>query len=391
MSMSPFKRKGSPVWYIRHEVVGVGNITRSTKTKNKAVAQQYDRLVRDLRAQNRLDVLRLLKEGQLTLADLHQNQLPAQLATLIGQLTSPEVHPLIDEFLKMAGRDTGLRDRSVQRYATSWKRIRALLPAGARLSHLSIGFVAEFKRRRYADAATAGKELSPATLNRDLAAIGAFLRWCVEGKGIAVDRPALKYQRESKGRMRWLSAEELAAFRGHCPTKWRPLFELLFATGMTVSEALGLRRTDIDTRHRRVSIHEESGRKLKRESRVRDLSFPSGLVPVLEQHLRTVEPGPNALVFPITYSPVRKAWIHICAAAGIHGATIHDARHTYAVHAVQSGIPEARLQKLLGHAHSGTTRRYAAHSPEQFLDNDADRVAEHMAHVAPAPRLELLA
>lgn len=60
---------------------------------------------------------------------------------------------------------------------------------------------------------------------------------------------------------------------------------------------------------------------------------------------------------------------------GIHGATIHDARHTFAVHCVQDGIPEARLQKLLGHVHPGTTRRYAMHAPEQFLEDDAERRA----------------
>jgi integrase len=68
----------------------------------------------------------------------------------------------------------------------------------------------------------------------------------------------------------------------------------------------------------------------------------------------------------------------VCTAAEIFGATIHDARHTYAVHAVQDGIPEARLQKLLGHAHPGTTRRYAMHALEQFLEGDAERVARHM-------------
>jgi integrase len=389
--MSPFRRSGSPSWYVRHDVPGVGNITLSTKTKSKALAQQYDKLVRDLRALNRIDVLHALKLGEVTLSELHQNRLPDQLDALMGRLISPELHPLVDEFLKLGGQDTGLRDRSMRRYATSWKRVRALLPPRARLGDVNTGFVAEFKRRRHADADAAGKPLSAATLNRDLAAIGAFLRWCVQEKGIKVDRPALKYQRESKGRLVWLSSGQLAAFHENCPAEWQPLFELLFSTGMTISEALGLCHADIDLKKRRVSIHEESGRKLKRESRARELSFPERLVPLLERQFRTADDAPDARVFAFTYWTARKAWIRVCEAAKIHGATIHDARHTYAVHAVQSGIPEARLQKLLGHAHPGTTRRYAMHAPEQFLDDDADRIAKHMEHVAPAPKLELLA
>lgn len=389
--MSPFRRSGSPFYYVRHDVPGVGNITLSTKTKHAGLARQYDQLVRNLRDLNRRDVLLALKDGEVTLVELLEHRLPHQLDALAARISSPPLGPLVDEWLKMGARDTGLRDRSMQRYATSWTRILAPLPAAARIGDVNSAFVAEYRRRRQADAEAAGKALSPATLNRDLAAIGAFLRWCAQNKGLKVERPTLKYQRESKGRLVWLSSEQLAAFRAKCPAEWQPLFELLFSTGMTVSEATGLRRTDVDLKKRRVSIHEEFGRKLKRESRARELSFPDRLVSLLEQQLRTAAPEPSARIFPFTYWTARKAWIRVCAAAEIHGATIHDARHTYAVHAVQSGIPEARLQKLLGHAHPGTTRRYAMHAPEQFLDDDADRIAKHMAHVVPTPKLELLA
>jgi integrase len=94
-------------------------------------------------------------------------------------------------------------------------------------------------------------------------------------------------------------------------------------------------------------------------------------------------------VFPVNYSTARKAWRRVCKAAGIAGATIHDARHTFAVHYVQSGKPEARLQGILGHSHSGTTRRYAMHAPEQFRDADAAAVVASMGMVeAPMLRLE---
>ena len=93
-------------------------------------------------------------------------------------------------------------------------------------------------------------------------------------------------------------------------------------------------------------------------------------------------------MFPVNYSTARKYWVATCRRAGIAGATIHDARHTYAVHYVASGLPEARLQGILGHSHAGTTRRYARHSPEQFLDADAERVAIAMGLTTPTPRLE---
>jgi len=276
----------------------------------------------------------------------------------------------------------------MQRYASSWRRFFEILPGETRLGDLTQGFVSEFKRNRQVQAKALGKPLSPATLNRDLAALGAFLTWCKEEKAIDTERPALRYQRESKGRLRWLSQDELAAFRHQCPVEWWPLFGLLFGTGITISEALGLRNTDIDLKIRRLSVHEEYGRKLKRESRARELSIPEAIVPSLSRWLEQCLATPDAPVFPYTYWTARKAWMRVCRAASIHGATIHDARHTFAVHAVQDGIPEARLQKLLGHAHPGTTRRYAMHAPEQFLDADADRVVRHMGFGDVSPRLE---
>jgi len=57
------------------------------------------------------------------------------------------------------------------------------------------------------------------------------------------------------------------------------LFTLFFGSGMTISEALGRRRSDIDLRTRRVSIDEEYRRTLKRESRsVRSLNSDAVLL-----------------------------------------------------------------------------------------------------------------
>lgn len=385
---SPFRRPGRRYWYIQHVVRSVGRLQLSTGTKSEALARQYDRLVLDLKELGRLDALHALKARRITLAELYANRLPAQLDALLRRGTSPALKALVDDFLDTGAADTGLRDRSMKRYASSWRRFWEVLPAEARVGDLTQGFVSAFKRYRQAQAAALGKTLAPATLNRDLAALGAFLTWCAEEKGLVVERPKLRYQRESRGRIRWLTADELAAFREHCPSTWWPLFGLLFSTGMTISEALGLRRTDLDLRSRRVSVHEEYGRKLKRESRSRELSIPEPLIAALDAHLKTQPRQPETAVFPFTYWPARKAWSAVCAVAKIYGATIHDARHTYAVHAVQDGIPEARLQKLLGHAHPGTTRRYAMHAPEQFLEGDAERVARHMGLGEIAPRLE---
>ena len=126
----------------------------------------------------------------------------------------------------------------------------------------------------------------------------------------------------------------------------------------------------------------EADRRVKSREAVRDVPIPEALETVLVQHLARVGTGPADLVFPgdyQNYGKVRRVWDRTCKAAGITGATPHDARHTFAVHAAQAGVPIVRLQKLLGHATPIMTMRYMQHAPEAYLAEDGAVIAAHMA------------
>src|SRR5688572_4349037 len=68
-SVSPFRRKESPYWYVRRDFRGVGNVTLSTHTTSIARARRYDDLLLELRDDGRLDVIRALKSRRITFAD----------------------------------------------------------------------------------------------------------------------------------------------------------------------------------------------------------------------------------------------------------------------------------------------------------------------------------
>ena len=119
----------------------------------------------------------------------------------------------------------------------------------------------------------------------------------------------------------------------------------------------------------------------KREA-VRDLPIAGSLERVLARHLARLRPAPHDLVFAggfQRYGVIRQVWDATCATANISGARPHDARHTFAVHAAQAGVPIIRMQKFLGHATATMTLRYMKHAPEAFLDEDAASVAAHSA------------
>jgi integrase len=58
---------------------------------------------------------------------------------------------------------------------------------------------------------------------------------------MTVERPQIPRERESRGRERWLSGEELARFHEACLTNWWPFFATLFYTGARLGEAQDLR------------------------------------------------------------------------------------------------------------------------------------------------------
>ena len=187
----------------------------------------------------------------------------------------------------------------------------------------------------------------------------------------------LETRSKPAGRERWLSADEIKAVERACPVEWWPLVAMLIYTGLRVGEAQGLVGEDVRLAERRVSIH-EGNRHVKTPSSVRDVPIPEPLAEILGNHFVRFPAGPADPVFPPPlgdYRALRRAWGRICEAAGVHGATLHDCRHTFGVHCAQAGVPIARLQKLLGHATPAMALRYMKHAPEAYFAEDAAKVA----------------
>lgn len=397
--MRPMRRKDGRTYELDVRWRGYPRLRLACGTTNKARAGAMARTLTALRDAGRRDLLGLLAEHRLTLAEVHDayTRDPATLEHLKAKAESPQLGALVDEWLAWCRSPAGLSPRTqrpytpktVQRYAVSWEGFYSALPKGrnARLSDITRGFLLDYRRIRVR--ATGGKErkdvperpVSAATFNRDMAALGAFFTWLEEVKGRRLQRPRLPREREPRGRERWLSAKELGGFKRECPAEWWPFFGILFYTGARLGEVQGLRGADVLLSARRIAIH-EGERRVKSSAAVRDLPIPQSLEDALAPHLARVGPGPADLVFSgefARYKAVRRAWDATCKCAGIAGATPHDARHTFAVHAMMAGVPLPRLQKLLGHSTPIMSLRYMGHAPEAFLDEDAAAVASHLS------------
>ena len=67
-------------------------------------------------------------------------------------------------------------------------------------------------------------------------------------------------------------------------------------------------------------------------------------------------------------------WRVLRRLAGLNDVRLHDCRHTYASHAVMSGLDLYTVGRLLGHADTASTERYA-HLADEHVRKAAGRIS----------------
>jgi integrase/recombinase XerD len=162
-------------------------------------------------------------------------------------------------------------------------------------------------------------------------------------------------------------------------TRCRVVAMTLYATGLRLSEALGLRATDIDSDRMLIRVREGKG------GRDRNVPLSPKLLHVLRAYWVVMRP--TTVLFParsdrskpLSAETVRHALRRAGVAAGLSKPVgPHILRHTYATHMLELGADIREVQVLLGHRSIQTTARYVhvstAHIAQMKspLDVDAD-------------------
>jgi integrase len=168
---------------------------------------------------------------------------------------------------------------------------------------------------------------------------------------------------------RYLTRAELVSLLDEVPQKWRPLFELLAATGLRISEAVGLRWSDLalagEQPHPWVRRAIVKGTEVAPKSRhgARLIPLTPDLAAMLKGH-RPSGVADDAFVFPGRHGGAsdqgslrRRVLLPAAERAGITGVGFHTLRHTCASMLIESGLSPLRLQRWMGH-----------HSPAFTLD-----------------------
>ena len=309
--MSLYKRGDSRYWWINVQWRGCPRVHLSTLTHRRAEAKRLLATLHTLRAAGRTDLLGLIAAHRITLQDVHAaiHRDPRSVAYLRWEEPSPILGALVSEWIEWMKSPAGISSRTkrrfapqtIRRYASSWEQVFAWLPEGreAKLTALTSGAIAAYRKARV-EAGCDGP-----TVNRDLCAIQALLRYAEIEREISLTRPRLPKERESPGRERWLSAAEIARVARAAPTEWWPLFATLIYTGVRIGEAQALRWGDVLLTDRRIAIHGRYHR-LKTVSSDRNVPIPDELAKLLAEHAFRVPSEPGDPLFPGRWAATRR-------------------------------------------------------------------------------------
>jgi integrase len=251
----------------------------------------------------------------------------------------------------------------------------------------------------HVDAYLAAKRLDPQTLRHHRSTLRRALADAVRDGLVTRNAAALsRPPRMHKAERRYLTAPEVRRVIDETQDErlW-PLWTLIVTTGLRVSEALGLRWSDVDWQAQTVTVartlqyvgewrfEEPKSRKSRRTIPL----IPDALAALREQQARQEgEAGVRliaGLVFytdagrPIHSSNVLPQWYRALQRIGLPKVTIHDLRHSCATLLLGAGVPLPVIADILGHSTVRVTADLYAHIVPELRRDAADRLARALS------------
>lgn len=221
-------------------------------------------------------------------------------------------------------------------------------------------------------------ELDPRSINRKIASLRSFYKFLLRQSTLEKD-PMVKVKvlKTRKKLPHFVQEAEMNVVLDQQPFEdnlagWRErlVLELLYGTGMRLTELINLRDNQIN-------LHEQTIRVLGKRNKERVIPFSDSLVTVITNYrkVRNKDVAPNDLgllivndhggkCYPMMiYRLVRK---HLGAHTSVEKRSPHVLRHSYATHLLNKGAEINAVKDLLGHSSLAATQVYTHNSMEKL-------------------------
>ncbi len=217
-------------------------------------------------------------------------------------------------------------------------------------------------------------ELQKNTLNYHLIALRSFLKWCARRDIEAMPPDKIELAKSVRKEVTFLGPEELDLLFAQPNTSTlqgmrdRAILELLFSSGLRVSELTGLNKDHVNLKRREftvrgkgqkdrpIFISEDAAAAVTQYIEARNDTLPSLFIQHSKKKLPTNTSGNYSRLTPRS---VQRMVARYALLAGItKHVSPHTLRHSFATDLLMNGADLRSVQALLGHSNIATTQIY---------------------------------
>lgn len=280
-----------------------------------------------------------------------------------------EIDNAIEEFINFIRVERQYSNHSITAYAKDLSELAIYIDEEKLGSNIK---VVDFYVLRGFITTLYDKELSKSSIERKISTLKSFFKFLYR-RGIIADNPArmLKFPKKEKYLPNVFNVDDIFTLLD-LPDKSTPMgmrdaliLELLYGTGVRVSELVGLDRNAVDLNGMRILVRGKG----KKE---RIVPLAPELISLIKDYYkvmydivsegRVVESDAliiNRLGTRMTDRTIRRVVETYLKKAGLPlDYSPHSFRHTFATHLLEGGADLRSIQELLGHESLATTQKY---------------------------------
>lgn len=224
------------------------------------------------------------------------------------------------------------------------------------------------------------KDNSESSIRRNLSSIKSWHKFCLDYYQVQNISATIKIPKRKKSLPEVLNSDEIdrmfACLNDDNAKNIRnkAMFEMLYATGLRVSELVNLNTTDIDYTNRLVTVHSGKGDK------DRIVPISTHATKCLTNYLTTARTvfskknNSNAVFLNYKGDRISRQSFFLFVKALAKEANIeknvspHTLRHSFATHMLEGGVDLRIVQLLLGHSDLQTTTIYTHVTTDRLKD-----------------------